>query len=123
MKSDLHPTYNKETKVTCACGNTFTVGSTEEKIETEICSECHPFYTGEGKLIDTAGRIEKFKERMERHETLKKEKEKTEKKQKDKDEEEGPASPSASDRSSRDGSQGGQDTPEQLDDKNIRITK
>lgn len=64
MKTDIHPTYNKDVKVTCACGNTFTTGSTEEKIEVEICSNCHPFYTGIEKVVDSAGRVEKFKARM-----------------------------------------------------------
>ncbi|HYF13226.1 MAG TPA: 50S ribosomal protein L31 [Candidatus Paceibacterota bacterium] len=63
MKTDVHPTYFPEAKVTCACGRKFTVGSTREKIEVEICSECHPFYTGNDKIVDTAGRVEKFKMR------------------------------------------------------------
>lgn len=63
MKTDTHPTYFPEAKVTCACGASFTVGSTKEKIEVEICSNCHPFYTGNDKLMDTAGRVEKFKAR------------------------------------------------------------
>ena len=63
MKSDIHPKYFPEAKVTCACGNKFTVGSTKEKIEVEICSACHPFYTGNDKVIDTAGRVERFKTR------------------------------------------------------------
>jgi large subunit ribosomal protein L31 len=63
MKADIHPTYFPEAKVTCACGRTFTVGSTKEKIEVEICSNCHPFYTGNDKIMDTAGRVEKFKAR------------------------------------------------------------
>ncbi len=63
MKTETHPTYFPEAKVTCACGRTFTVGSTSEKIEVEICSNCHPFYTGNDKLMDTAGRVEKFKAR------------------------------------------------------------
>ncbi|HVV39032.1 MAG TPA: 50S ribosomal protein L31 [Candidatus Paceibacterota bacterium] len=63
MKTDTHPTYFPEAKVTCACGNSFTVGSTHEKIEVEICSNCHPFYTGNDKIMDTAGRVEKFKAR------------------------------------------------------------
>jgi len=70
MKTDIHPTYYQNATVVCACGNTFTVGSTREKIETEICSQCHPFYTGKGKLVDTAGRIEKFKARLEKKEKL-----------------------------------------------------
>lgn len=61
MKKDLHPTYFESATVVCACGNTFTMGSTKEKIEVEICSKCHPFYTGNDKVIDSAGRVEKFK--------------------------------------------------------------
>ena len=63
MKTDIHPTYNPKAKATCACGNSFEVGSTIEKIEVEVCSDCHPFYTGSSKVIDTAGRVEKFKAR------------------------------------------------------------
>ncbi len=64
MKADIHPKYFPEAKVTCACGNKFTIGSTKEKIEVEICSNCHPFYTGNDKVIDTAGRVERFKARV-----------------------------------------------------------
>jgi len=64
MKADIHPAYHSEAKVTCACGATFPVGSTREKIEVEICSSCHPFYTGGEKLMDTAGRVERFKARQ-----------------------------------------------------------
>lgn len=63
MKTDLHPTYFPKATVTCGCGNSFTVGSTKEKIDVEICSACHPFFTGNEKVIDTAGRVEKFKTR------------------------------------------------------------
>ncbi len=63
MKTDTHPTYFKNAKVICACGNSFTTGATKAEIRVEICSKCHPFYTGEEKLIDTAGRVEKFKTR------------------------------------------------------------
>ncbi len=63
MKTDTHPTYFPEAKVTCACGRTFTVGSTKEALSVEICSACHPFYTGNEKLMDVAGRVEKFKAR------------------------------------------------------------
>ena len=63
MKSDIHPTYFAKAQVSCGCGNSFTVGSTKEKIEVEICSACHPFYTGNDKVLDTAGRVEKFKMR------------------------------------------------------------
>ena len=65
MKKDLHPTYYSEAKVTCACGNVFTTGSTVAEIKTEICSACHPFYTGKQKLIDTARRVEKFAAKLE----------------------------------------------------------
>jgi large subunit ribosomal protein L31 len=63
MKTETHPTYFPQAKVTCACGRTFLVGSTREKIEVEVCSNCHPFYTGNDKVMDTAGRVEKFKAR------------------------------------------------------------
>ena len=61
MKDQIHPQYYPKAKVRCACGNVFTVGSTKPEMEVEICSSCHPFYTGKEKLLDTAGRIEKFK--------------------------------------------------------------
>jgi large subunit ribosomal protein L31 len=63
MKSETHPTYFPSAKVVCACGRKFTVGSTKEKLEVEICSNCHPFYSGNEKLLDAAGRVEKFKAR------------------------------------------------------------
>ena len=63
MKSEIHPKYYDKAHVKCACGNSFIIGATREKIEVEICYKCHPFYTGEEKLIDTAGRVEKFKAR------------------------------------------------------------
>ncbi len=63
MKKDIHPTYFAKANVRCNCGNTFTIGATKEDIRVEICYKCHPFYTGDEKLIDTAGRIEKFKAR------------------------------------------------------------
>lgn len=63
MKKDIHPKY-AETEVTCACGNKFKIGSTQEKVKVEICSACHPFYTGNEKVLDTAGRVDKFKKRM-----------------------------------------------------------
>jgi large subunit ribosomal protein L31 len=62
MKVKIHPTYYPNAKVICACGNTFTVGSTKEEIQVEVCSACHPFFTGEAKYIDTQGRVEKFEE-------------------------------------------------------------
>jgi large subunit ribosomal protein L31 len=66
MKQDIHPQYYPKARVKCACGAKFTVGSTRPEIQIEICSSCHPFYTGKGKLIDIAGRVEKFKARREK---------------------------------------------------------
>ena len=63
MKPDIHPEYFPKAKVTCACGNSFTVGATKKEINVEICSKCHPFFTGEEKLLDVAGRLERFKAR------------------------------------------------------------
>ncbi len=63
MKADIHPTYFPEAHAVCACGKAYTFGSTKEKIEVEICSSCHPFFSGAEKVIDTAGRVEKFKAR------------------------------------------------------------
>ncbi len=62
-KKEIHPEYFKEAKVQCACGNTFTVGATKPELRVEVCHKCHPAYTGEVKLLDTAGRLEKFKSR------------------------------------------------------------
>jgi large subunit ribosomal protein L31 len=64
MKKDIHPQYYSKAEATCACGAKFEIGSTLEKINVEICSACHPFYTGNEKIVDTAGRVEKFKSRM-----------------------------------------------------------
>jgi large subunit ribosomal protein L31 len=63
MKTDIHPTYYANATATCACGASYTVGSTMEKIEVEICSACHPFYTGLEKVIDSTGRVDRFKKR------------------------------------------------------------
>ncbi|MBQ2650846.1 MAG: 50S ribosomal protein L31 [Clostridia bacterium] len=63
MKEGIHPNY-KKTTVTCACGNTFVTGSTKENLRVEICSNCHPFFTGKQKLVDTGGRVERFKKRF-----------------------------------------------------------
>jgi large subunit ribosomal protein L31 len=63
MKKEIHPKYSDKASATCACGAIFAVGSTKEKIAVEICSACHPFYTGTDKVLDTAGRVEKFKTR------------------------------------------------------------
>ncbi len=72
MKKEIHPTYFEKAHVTCACGNKFTLGSTKEKIEVEICSACHPFYTGNDKVVDSAGRVEKFKSKQAKAKTTKK---------------------------------------------------
>jgi len=76
MKKDIHPKYYHNATVKCACGNTFKIGSTREYIETEVCSKCHPFYTGKDKLVDTAGRVEKFKERLAKRKEYRTKKEK-----------------------------------------------
>ncbi|MEI7791923.1 MAG: 50S ribosomal protein L31 [Candidatus Berkelbacteria bacterium] len=65
MKKDIHPIYNKDVVSTCACGAQFLTGSTTDEIKVELCSACHPFFTGKQKLIDTAGRVDKFKARVE----------------------------------------------------------
>lgn len=72
MKTEIHPKYHAKASVECACGNTFTVGSTLEKIRVEICSACHPFFTGEEKVMDTGGRVERFKKRTAAAATKKK---------------------------------------------------
>ena len=59
MKKEIHPKYGKSI-ISCACGNSFETGSTKEKMKIEICSECHPFFTGKQKIVDTAGRVERF---------------------------------------------------------------
>jgi large subunit ribosomal protein L31 len=66
VKSGIHPEYNKIT-ATCACGSEFELGSVNKEIQVEICSSCHPFFTGKQKLIDTAGRIEKFNKKYAKH--------------------------------------------------------
>ncbi len=63
MKKDIHPEYNIKTRATCACGAVFEVGSTIPEIKIEICSQCHPFYTGNEKIVDSAGRVERFNKR------------------------------------------------------------
>ncbi len=65
MKESIHPEYN-QTTITCACGSTIEVGSTKSDIKVEICSQCHPFFTGKQKLVDTAGRIERFRRKYEK---------------------------------------------------------
>ncbi len=65
MKTEIHPAY-QETTVTCSCGNEFVTRSTQPELHVEVCSECHPFYTGKQKLIDTGGRVERFQRRLAR---------------------------------------------------------
>ena len=80
MKKDIHPKYFEKADISCACGAKYDFGSTKEKINVEICSSCHPFYTGTEKVMDIAGRVEKFKTRKAAAETKKTKK--TEKKEK-----------------------------------------
>lgn len=63
MKEKLHPKFFPEAKVTCSCGNAFVLGSTKPEIKVELCNKCHPFYTGERRMVDTAGRVDRFKQR------------------------------------------------------------
>ena len=63
MKENIHPTYYADAKVVCACGSTFTTGATKKLLKVEVCSKCHPFFTGEQRIVDTAGRVERFKRR------------------------------------------------------------
>jgi large subunit ribosomal protein L31 len=65
MKADTHPEYT-QAKVVCSCGNTFTTRSTKDELHTELCNECHPFFTGKQKLVDTGGRVERFERRYGR---------------------------------------------------------
>jgi len=65
MKTDIHPTY-QDARVVCSCGNTFTTKSTKAELRLELCNECHPFYTGKQKLVDTGGRVERFERRYGR---------------------------------------------------------
>jgi large subunit ribosomal protein L31 len=66
MKKDIHPAYYPEAKVVCACGNTWTTGATLEVVRTDVCSACHPFFTGEQRIVDTAGQVERFMRRLEK---------------------------------------------------------
>jgi large subunit ribosomal protein L31 len=63
MKEKIHPKFYPDAQVVCSCGHTFTTGSTKKQLRVELCSQCHPFFTGERKMIDTAGRVERFKQR------------------------------------------------------------
>ena len=75
MKEDIHPTYFPEATVTCACGNTWTTGSTQESIRTDVCSACHPFFTGEQRIVDSEGQVDRFYKKLKVHEEIQKEKE------------------------------------------------
>jgi large subunit ribosomal protein L31 len=67
MRTDIHPTYYPDAKVICACGNTWTTGSTIKEIKTEMCSACHPFYTGEQRIVDSEGQVDRFYKRLKAH--------------------------------------------------------
>jgi large subunit ribosomal protein L31 len=67
MKADIHPTYYPDAQVICACGNTWTTGSTKQVIHTDVCSNCHPFYTGEQRIVDTEGQVDRFYRKVEAH--------------------------------------------------------
>lgn len=73
MKKDIHPQWYNEAQITCACGNTFTTGSTHESLQVEICAKCHPFFTGEMKFVDTQGRVEKFTQKRQKSEARRQE--------------------------------------------------
>jgi len=64
MKANIHPTYYDDAQVVCACGNTFTTGSTKPQIRVEICAKCHPFFTGQQKFVDTVGKVQKFQNKQ-----------------------------------------------------------
>lgn len=66
MKAQIHPTYYSDAQVFCACGKIYTIGSTQPKIHVELCSNCHPFYTGEQKFVDSASRIQKFQDKQKK---------------------------------------------------------
>jgi len=66
LKKDIHPEY-MDTKVTCSCGDSFMTRSTKPELHVEICSQCHPFYTGKQKLVDSGGRVERFQKRFQSH--------------------------------------------------------
>ncbi len=70
MREGIHPTWYPEATVTCACGNTWTVGSTKPALHTDVCSACHPFYTGEQRIVDTEGQVDRFMKRLEARDTI-----------------------------------------------------
>jgi large subunit ribosomal protein L31 len=85
MKKDIHPTYYPEATVVCACGNTWKTGSTQEMIRTDVCSDCHPFFTGEQRIVDTEGQVDRFYKKLKVHEEYQKEQEAREQKKKSAD--------------------------------------
>jgi large subunit ribosomal protein L31 len=70
MKTDIHPEYYPEARVVCGCGNSFITGATKPLIKTDICSACHPFFTGEQRIVDTAGQVERYMRRMQKKEEI-----------------------------------------------------
>lgn len=81
-KKEIHPQYYEKSKIKCACGAEFEIGSTEKNMEVEICSQCHPAYTGKQKFVDSAGRLDRYKKMMSRTEELKKQTKERKKKNK-----------------------------------------
>ena len=75
MKADIHPKWYPEARVICACGNTWTTGSTIEEIRTDVCAACHPFYTGEQRIVDTEGQVDRFYKRLQARETIREQQE------------------------------------------------
>ena len=69
MKADIHPKYYTNARVTCSCGNSWITGSTLPEIRTDVCSACHPYFTGEQRIVDTAGQVERFMKRLERRQS------------------------------------------------------
>ena len=67
MKTGIHPTYYPDAQVICSCGNTWTTGSTQKLIRTDVCSKCHPFFTGEQRIVDSAGQVDRFMKRLDRY--------------------------------------------------------
>jgi large subunit ribosomal protein L31 len=70
MKQDIHPEYYPEAEVVCSCGNTWTVGSTQPTIRTDVCSKCHPFFTGQQRIVDSGGRVERFMKKLQRRDEM-----------------------------------------------------
>ncbi len=85
MKAEIHPTYYPEATMVCACGNTWKTGSTQETVRTDVCSACHPFFTGEQRIVDTEGQVDRFYKKLKVHEDFQKEKETRETKKADAD--------------------------------------